>query len=130
MKLLLDENLPHELRHHLTGHEVFTVSYMGWSGIENGDLMAMAAAGGFDAMLTMDSGIPHYHDVAALSCSLILISAASFTFNELSAKKIDDHPVARPRSSGSYRGPSSRMKACWALNSCQVKLRLASVMAL
>ncbi len=32
MKLLLDENLPHQLRHEVPGHEVFTVAYMGWSG--------------------------------------------------------------------------------------------------
>jgi len=29
VKLLLDENLPHDLRHKLTGHDVFTVRYMG-----------------------------------------------------------------------------------------------------
>jgi hypothetical protein len=39
MKILLDENLPHKLRHEIIGHEVFTVAYMGWSGIENGKLL-------------------------------------------------------------------------------------------
>jgi len=29
MKLLLDENLPHDLRHFLPGHEVVTVAYLG-----------------------------------------------------------------------------------------------------
>lgn len=29
MKLLLDENLPHQLRHEITGHECSTVAYMG-----------------------------------------------------------------------------------------------------
>jgi hypothetical protein len=29
MKLLLDENLPHQLRNEIAGHEVFTVAYMG-----------------------------------------------------------------------------------------------------
>ena len=83
MKLLLDENLPHALRHQLPGHVVFTVTYMGWIGIENGDLLALAGANGFDAMLTMDSGIPHHHDVAALPCSLVLISAHSNTMFHL-----------------------------------------------
>jgi predicted nuclease of predicted toxin-antitoxin system len=27
MKVLLDENLPHALRHHLPGHDVYTVTY-------------------------------------------------------------------------------------------------------
>ena len=36
MKILLDENLPHVLRHALVGHDVFTVAYMEWGGTENG----------------------------------------------------------------------------------------------
>jgi hypothetical protein len=49
MKLLLDENLPHRLRLLITGHDVRTVSYMGWSGVENGELLSRAAADGFEA---------------------------------------------------------------------------------
>jgi hypothetical protein len=48
MKLLLDENLPHQLRHEIIGHDVFTTVYMGWSGIENGDLLKAAAGVGFE----------------------------------------------------------------------------------
>ena len=33
MKLLLDENLPKQLKAHLTDHEVYTVTEMGWNGI-------------------------------------------------------------------------------------------------
>jgi hypothetical protein len=29
MKLLLDENLPHQLRTEVRGHDCFTVAYMG-----------------------------------------------------------------------------------------------------
>jgi len=57
MKVLLDENLPHELRHLITGHDVFTVTYMGWSGLRNGALLARATEAGFDALITLDSGI-------------------------------------------------------------------------
>ena len=42
MKVLLDENLDHKLRKNLGAHEVFTVRYMGWSGLENGDLLRTA----------------------------------------------------------------------------------------
>jgi len=44
MKFLLDENLPHDLRHFIPGHEVFTVAFMGWAGVKNGDLLQLAAA--------------------------------------------------------------------------------------
>jgi hypothetical protein len=59
MKVLLDENLPHALRRELPGHEVFTVQYLGWSGVKNGALLLQAAASGFDVMVTMDSGVPY-----------------------------------------------------------------------
>lgn len=44
MKILLDENMPHDLRHFLPGHEVFTVAYMQWTGTRNGELLARAAS--------------------------------------------------------------------------------------
>lgn len=33
MRLLLDENLPHQMRLELPGHDVFTVACMGWGGV-------------------------------------------------------------------------------------------------
>jgi len=59
MKLLLDENLPHKLRQFLPGHDVFTVSFMGWGGLKNGRLLANALAAGFEVILTVDSGIEY-----------------------------------------------------------------------
>ena len=55
MKLLLDEKLPHRLRPLLAGHDVFTVAYMKWAGIENGALLALAVAEGFEALITKDN---------------------------------------------------------------------------
>jgi hypothetical protein len=83
MKLLLDENLPHDLRHQLRGHEVFTGQYLGWSGISNGELLARAAASGFDALLTMDSGVPYQQNVAALPVAVLVLSAASNDIDDL-----------------------------------------------
>jgi len=77
MKLLLDENLPHDLRHFLPGHQVFTVALMGWSGVKNGELLQRAAGDGFDALLSLDSGLAHQQNVQTLPCSLVIIRAAS-----------------------------------------------------
>jgi hypothetical protein len=41
VKVLLDENLPHRLRSRLGSHEAFTVSYMGWAGLKNGESNAL-----------------------------------------------------------------------------------------
>ena len=68
MKLLLDENLPHRLRLEIVGHDVVTVAHQGWSGIDNGRLLALAAAAGFDALVSNDRGLEYEQDAA--SCLL------------------------------------------------------------
>jgi predicted nuclease of predicted toxin-antitoxin system len=77
MKLLLDENLPHELRLLLSPHEVFTATYMGWSGIRNGQLLARAAGEEYDAVVTLDAGIEFEQNLQALPCSVIVLRAPS-----------------------------------------------------
>jgi predicted nuclease of predicted toxin-antitoxin system len=53
MRLLLDESVPGRLRRSLKEHSVRTVVEVGWSGIKNGKLLALAAAE-FDAFVTVD----------------------------------------------------------------------------
>ncbi|MGA2498678.1 MAG: DUF5615 family PIN-like protein [Tepidisphaeraceae bacterium] len=77
MKLLLDENLPHKLRLEIPGHDVFAATFMGWSGIENGKLLTVAAKHGFDAVLTTDRGMEYEQDTAGLPLSVIVIRVAS-----------------------------------------------------
>jgi len=77
MKLLLDENLPHALRHELPGHESFTVAYMTWGGIENGELLALAASHGFEALLTKDANLEYEQNLVALPIAVVVIEAAS-----------------------------------------------------
>lgn len=77
MKLLLDENLPHQIRLEIEDHEILTVAFMGWSGIENGELLNRAAAEGFDALLTNDRGFAYEHDVAYLPVAVIILLAKS-----------------------------------------------------
>jgi predicted nuclease of predicted toxin-antitoxin system len=83
MKLLLDENLPHDLRHYLTGHDVFTVAYMGWKSVENGDLLAAAGDAGFDVMLTLDLGVEYEQHVAALPVAVLIIKCKSSKIDDL-----------------------------------------------
>ncbi|HXE52680.1 MAG TPA: DUF5615 family PIN-like protein [Tepidisphaeraceae bacterium] len=84
MKVLLDENLPHELRPLLMPmHDVFTVSYLGWNGIENGKLLSLAAANGFDAIITTDRGMEYEQNTSALPCSVIVLLARSNRADDL-----------------------------------------------
>lgn len=83
MKILLDENLPHDLRHFLSGHEVFTVAYMGWSGMENGDLLKIAGDSGFDVMLTNDSGVEYEQPLAALPIAVVVMKSKTNKLDDI-----------------------------------------------
>src|SRR5437764_147662 len=83
MKILLDENLPHELRTLLPGHDVFTVAYRKWSGTKNGALLQRAANAGFDVMLTMDVGVPYEQNLRTLPIAVLIISAISNDMDDL-----------------------------------------------
>ena len=83
MKLLLDENIPHQLRLEIPGHDVFTATFMGWSGIENGKLLAVAAKHGFDAVLTTDRGMEYEQDTANLPLSVIVARVASNALEDI-----------------------------------------------
>ena len=83
MKVLLDENLPHELRFELPGHDVFTVAYMRWAGIENGELLRLAANAGFEAVVTNDRGIEYQQNVGALPVAVIVLLVRANTIEAI-----------------------------------------------
>ena len=82
MRVLLDENLPHDLAALLIGHQVETVAGRGWSGVHNGELLALAGAT-FEAFLTMDRRLPEQQDIARLPFGVLLIQAASNRLRDL-----------------------------------------------
>lgn len=61
-KVILDENLPIPLRHHLAEFDVVTVQYQGWSGIQNGELIALID-GNFDVLLTADQNLRYQQNL-------------------------------------------------------------------
>jgi predicted nuclease of predicted toxin-antitoxin system len=75
MKLLLDENLPHQLRQEISGHICTTVAYMGWAGIENGDLLSRAQSAGFDALVTKDANLEYESNLVNLPIAVIVLHA-------------------------------------------------------
>lgn len=83
MKLLLDENLPHQLRNEVHGYQCVTVAYMGWKGIGNGELLQRAASEGFDALLTKDAGLPYERNLTDLPVSVVVIRAASNDIDDI-----------------------------------------------
>ena len=81
MRLLLDESVPAKLRRHLPNHEVRTAVEMGWSGVKNGRLLALAGAT-FEAFVTVDKNMPFQQNLSALPIALVVLDSVS---NELHA---------------------------------------------
>ena len=83
MRIILDECLPARLRHELPGHEVWTVTHEGWSGIKNGKLLRLVAdSGRFDVFLTMDKNLPQQQQLEGLPFATVVLRATS---NEINA---------------------------------------------
>ena len=74
MKVLLDECVPRKLKRELTDHEVLTVTKRGWSGIKNGNLLALAAPE-FDVFLTVDQNLKYQQNLKNFSIGIILLVA-------------------------------------------------------
>ena len=75
MRVLLDENLPHQLRSLFADSiEVITVRYRGWNGKENGELLRMAAAE-FDAFVTTDRGILYEQNLEEIELGIVLLES-------------------------------------------------------
>jgi hypothetical protein len=83
MKVLLDECVHVAFRHRITGHDVFTVKYMGWTGVKNGALLARAVADGFQAFVTTDRGVAHQQQLASLPIAVVILHAATNDLDDL-----------------------------------------------
>jgi len=74
MRVLLDECVPRKLRREIGEHEVVTVTQRGWSGIENGALLALAQTE-FDVFLTVDQNLKYQQNLTSIDLALILLVA-------------------------------------------------------
>ena len=77
MKTLLDEDVPHQLRGALAArHEAVTVSYMGWSGVKNGELLKLVEEdGSFDVFVTGDKHLAAQQHLADRPSAILVLSA-------------------------------------------------------
>jgi len=82
MRILLDESLHRSLGGELTGHSVKTVAEMGWSAVENGELLRRAAAH-FDVFLTADQNLQFQQNLDALPISVIALAARTNRLEDL-----------------------------------------------
>jgi hypothetical protein len=73
MRVLLDECVPHRLKRALTGHDVRTVTSMGWAGKKNGALLALMTADGFEVLLTVDKSLRFQQNLRTAGVAVLLL---------------------------------------------------------
>jgi predicted nuclease of predicted toxin-antitoxin system len=76
MKILLDECLDWRLRRELPGHEVKTVHEMGWDGVKNGRLLALAQAE-FQVFITGDRNLYFQQHLPDFAIAVLVLKAES-----------------------------------------------------
>ena len=84
MRILLDESLPRRLRRAFPGHEVVTVVEAGWSGVENGELLRLAATR-FDIFVTADQNLQYQQNLSALPITVAILVAPNNKLESLRA---------------------------------------------
>jgi hypothetical protein len=71
IRILLDQNVPLGLRRLLAGHNVVTAAHLGWSTIQNGDLIRAAEDAGFSILITCDRNIRYQQNLLGRQLALV-----------------------------------------------------------
>nr|VFK56798.1 MAG: hypothetical protein BECKTUN1418F_GA0071002_109510 [Candidatus Kentron sp. TUN]VFK60412.1 MAG: hypothetical protein BECKTUN1418D_GA0071000_11234 [Candidatus Kentron sp. TUN]VFK63613.1 MAG: hypothetical protein BECKTUN1418E_GA0071001_10924 [Candidatus Kentron sp. TUN] len=78
MRVLFDQGTPVPLRHHLSGHQVSTAYELGWSNIENGDLLRQAENHDFEVLVTTDTNLKHQQNLANRRIAIVVLGSTSW----------------------------------------------------
>jgi len=74
MKVFLDQCVDWRLCRDLADHQVMTARQMGWTSINNGELLALAARE-FDVFVTTDRNLSFQRNLDTLPMAVIVLSA-------------------------------------------------------
>ena len=93
MRILFDQGTPVPLRTELTGHTIKTVYELGWSELENGELLSLAESEGFEILLTTDNNLQYQQNLSNIRIAIVVLSSPSWprirSVIELIRTKID-----------------------------------------
>jgi Domain of unknown function (DUF5615) len=86
LNILLDECVDRcvdrRLAREIVGHDVTTTQQRGWSGIDNGELLRLAAAD-FDVFVTVDRNLSFQQPVVQFDIAVVILRAASNRIGDL-----------------------------------------------
>lgn len=87
-RILLDETIPFGLSRLLGGFHFRHVRDTGWTGSSHGDLIAVAEAAGFDAMITADKNLRYQQNLAGRRLALIVIESNNWPLVRRNARAV------------------------------------------
>ncbi len=100
MRILFDQGTPVPLRTHLVKHAVEPVFELGWSNLENGELLA-AAEGSFELLITTDQQLRYQQNLTERKLSILVLMTTSWPRIKLHVPEIAEAIVQI--SLGEYR---------------------------
>ena len=77
MRILFDQGVPAPLREHLAGHEVRTAYELGWSALQNGELLARAETQ-FEALVTTDRNLKSQQNLSGRKLAILVLPTTSW----------------------------------------------------
>ena len=77
MRILFDQGTPAPLRHALAPHEVSTAFELGWSSLENGDLLR-AAEGRFEVFITTDQNLRYQQNLTGRQLAIMVLPTTNW----------------------------------------------------
>jgi len=78
MKILFDQGTPAPLRRALTGHVILTAFEQGWSNLQNGELIRVAEADGFQALITTDQNLKYQQNLRDRTLAILVLPTTSW----------------------------------------------------
>ena len=83
MEILLDECIDRRFAREIIGYDVKTVPQMGWAGVKNGKVFALAVEE-FDIFVTVDRNLSFQQNIPQFDIAIVVLQAPS---NSLAALK-------------------------------------------
>lgn len=78
MRVLFDQGTPLPLRRHLHPHEVDSVAELGWSELQNGDLLDRAEKADYAALITTDQQWRYQQNLAGRKIRVVVLMTTSW----------------------------------------------------
>jgi hypothetical protein len=78
MRVLFDQGTPAPLKALLIKHNVATLADLGWSELQNGELLRQAEEAGFEAFVTTDQNLKYQQNLPGRKLAIAVLMAASW----------------------------------------------------